>query len=302
MWDYNSLYNKAKEFARKGLEHQDPGSTEVPLWCTLALEMLARATLSRRNPALLADLRSEDSLLSICGISTKKTPTSASTNVIFSRCMAICDGFTEAEYKKCLVWLNWRNEELHTGKSPFNDTTTAEWRPDFYHICAILLHQNGITLEDFIGKAQADAANIMIDSLNEQKKKEAHDRVREARKLYEELEVEKRAESLGSGSAKAKTISSSNRRCSERKCPSCGGRAVLISDLIRSTIPIDWGGELSQDDVWLPIGLVCYCCDLKLTEHAYVSAVGLGDQYVTKDILDPIDYFDIDPRDYAEEW
>ena len=297
MWDYESLYSKSREFVRKGLEHQDPSSAEVPLWCILALEFLARATLSRQNPALLVDLRIEESLLSICGISTKKTPTSAPASVIFSRCMFIFHDFTEAEYKKCLVWLNWRNEELHTGKSPFDSMRSAEWRPDFYRIYAVFLSHNGATLEDFIGKPLADAANTIIDSLNDQKKKEAHDRVRDARENFEELEVEERADSLKSGSAKAKAVSSANKRCSDRKCPSCGGRAVLVSDLIRSTTPTEWGGELVQDDEWLPVGLVCYCCDLKLAEHAHVSAVGFGDQYITKDILDPIDYFEIDPRE-----
>ena len=55
MWDFQSLYTKSKAYVRKGLEHEDPDSPEIPLWCILALELLARAALSKVNPALLAD-------------------------------------------------------------------------------------------------------------------------------------------------------------------------------------------------------------------------------------------------------
>ena len=301
MWDYDSLYKKAKEFVHKGLEHQDPSSNEVLLWCIMALELLARATLSNKNPALLVDLRNEDSLRSACGVPAKKTPTSAPANVIFSRCVAICDDFTEEHLKRCLSWLGWRNEELHTGSSPFENIRTSDWRPEYFRICSILLSENKLNLKDFIGKPQAEAAHTIIDSLDDQKKKEAHDQVYKARLKFREREAEDQAIRLQEGSARAKKVVSTNMQCKEEKCPSCLGRAVLVSDLVRSTTPVDSDGELVQEDVWLPFALVCYCCDLKLAEHAHVAAVGFGNQYSTTDILDPIDYYGIDPQDYLDE-
>ena len=32
MWDFQSLYTKSKAYVRKGLEHEDPDSPEIPLW------------------------------------------------------------------------------------------------------------------------------------------------------------------------------------------------------------------------------------------------------------------------------
>ena len=57
-----------------------------------------------------------------------------------------------------------------------------------------------------------------------------------------------------------------------------------------------------QDDVWLPIGLACFGCGLKLKEHAHMHGIGLGDQFVTRDVLDPKEYYEIefDPADYFE--
>ena len=304
MWDYHSLYTKAQAFARKGLEHQEPSSTEVPFWCIVSLELLARATLSHENPALLADLRSEDSLLAICGIATKKTPVSAPANLVFKRCMDICERFSDEDYRRCLVWLNLRNEELHTGKLPFENLKTSMWRPDFYRICSVLLDQSNSNLEEFIGAKQAATAETMIESLSEKRKKEAEKSVSCSKKKFENLDVDERADSLKNGSKKAKSLSTTYDRYIAVKCPSCGGKAVLAGDLIRSTTPIDSDGELVQEDVWLPVGLECYCCDLKLVGHALVSAVGLGDQFVTVDSLDPAEYYEIifDPRDYYDRW
>ena len=302
MWDYNSLYEKAKDYVRKGLEHQEPSSTEVPLWCILSLELLARATLSNINSALLADLINEDSLLSTCGISTKKAPTSAPANVVFSRCMAVCEDFFDEDYKRCMAWLNWRNEELHTGKSPFKELPPTSWQPDYFRICTALLKNNNTKLADFVGKEQAKVATRMIESLSQEKKNEARDKVSEAKRLFDISDGEQRGEKLKEGSAKAKRMSAQTAQYSDKKCPSCGGSAVLVSDLIRSTTPIDSGSDLVQDDVWLPIGLRCFCCDLRLGGHAYVSTMGLGDQFVTTDILDPMDYYEIEPERYEEEW
>lgn len=302
MWDYDSLYEKAKLFAHKGLEHQDPSSTEVPFWCIVSLEFLARATLSYKNPALLVDLRSEDSLLAICGITKKKTPVSAPANVVFRRCTDICEGFSDEDYKKCMSWLNLRNEELHTGKSPFAEFKTNMWRPDFYRICSVLLNQTNCTLENFIGAKQAAIANTMIESLSEKEKREAYDRVKAAKRAFDDLDVDERADRLKQGSRRALSLSQTYDRYIDKKCPSCGGTAVLAGDMIRSTTPIDSEGELVQEDVWLPIGLACYCCELKLTGHAHVSAFDLGDQFVTTDTLDPVEYYEIgyDQRDYYD--
>ena len=83
MWDYESIYNKAKYFVRKGLDHEEPESTEIPLWCILSLELLARATLSRINPALLADPRDGNNILSALGFPGKTAPVSVPAKTVF---------------------------------------------------------------------------------------------------------------------------------------------------------------------------------------------------------------------------
>ena len=313
MWDYDSLYQKARAFVRKGLEHEVPGSAEVPLWCILALELLARATLSRINIALLADPKDDASVLFACGFQGKRAPRSIPATMVFGRCMVVCKDFSEQDRRRCVKWLNWRNEELHTGSVPFEGLRTGVWLPDFYRICTIFLSRNETDLEDFVGAEHATTAKEMVESISDQKKAEANKEVLMKKNAFQTLSVEERLERIKQGSVRAKN-SQYYEQSKEIKCPSCEGTAFVFGRLVRSTTPKDSDGELVQDDVWLPVVLVCYCCSLMIKGHALVSALGFGDQFVTPDVLDPKDYYQIeidssewhDPEDEIEidssEW
>ena len=302
MWDYDSLYNKAKYFVRKGLDHETPESAEIPLWCILSLELLARATLSRINPVLLADPREGSNILYALGFPGKKGPTSIPAKTVFIRCMTVCENFSEQEFDRCMEWLNWRNEDLHTGNMPFENLRTGRWLPDFFRICSILLEHNETDLEDFVGTSHTSQANEMLESLSREERKRAHKAVKEAREKFQQLEVSERLEKLKDGDAKLEKLLLRHKNCKRIKCPSCEGSACLVGDLIRSTTPKEEEGELTQDDVWLPKGIGCLCCTLKISGHAGVAVLEFGDQFVTKDYLDPKDYFEIefDPADYFE--
>lgn len=60
-WDSTLLYNKAKLYAERA--HSEPVESALfALWMSLALELLARAALSRIHPVLLADPREQDNI------------------------------------------------------------------------------------------------------------------------------------------------------------------------------------------------------------------------------------------------
>lgn len=302
MWDYDSLYQKARSFVRKGLEHEAPDSPEIPLWCILALELLARATLSKIHPALLADPRDGANVLYSCGFPSKKAPTSVPAKTVFHRCVVVCQDFSEDDYNRCMEWMNLRNEEFHSGSLPFEELKTSNWLPDFFRICAILLDKNGVNLESFVGAEHATTANEMVESLSLKKRQETHSTVQDKKTEFLALGVEDRLVRIRQGSKKAKTSWSLLSRSKETKCPACEGVALLVGDLIRSTTPKDSHGELIQESVWLPSRLVCFCCDLKLMGHAHVAALGFGNHFVTTDVLDPKEYYGIefDPSEYYQ--
>ena len=266
----------------------------MPLWCILALELLARATLSRISPALLADQKEENNLLYAFGFPGKAALSSISARLVFQRCTVICEEFSEQERKRCMKWMSWRNEELHTGHMPFENLMTSAWQPDFFRICSVLLNKNETVPENFLGPAHAARATTMVESLSQEERQEAHRLVKEAKEKFLGLEFENRMERLQSGAKTAKKVIEMKPNCKEVRCPSCEGSAFILGDLIRSTTPKEEDGELIQDDVWLPTALACVACELSISGHARVAALGLGNQFVTKDFLDPRDYFNIE--------
>ena len=302
MWDYGSLYQKAKYFVRKGLDHETPESPEIPLWYILSLELLARATLSRISPALLADPRDRNNILYALGFPGKTVPVSVPAKAVFILCMAVCEKFSKQEYNRCVEWLNWRNEDMHTGRMPFENLKTSIWLPDFFRICSILLEQNETDLDDFVGTSHTSQATTMVESLSQEERAKTHEAVRESREDFQKLGISERLERIKRGGDKLQEVLLRHKSGKQIKCPSCEGEAVVVGDLIRSTTPKYEEGELTQDDVWLPKAMGCYCCALKIRGHAGFAALGFGDQFVTKDYLDPKEYFEIefDPADYFE--
>ena len=294
MWDYESLFEKSKTFVLKGLNHEAPDSAEVPLWCIFALELLARATLSHIHPSLLADQKENIHILFACGFPSKTAPKSIPAMKVFQRCITICEDFSEQDYNQCMEWMNWRNEELHTGSSPFDELATSEWLPNYFRLCTILLDKSEKNLKDLVGDEHAVTAAEMIDALSEQVKIHARSLVKQQKHEFESLSTEDRLERIIEGGKRVKVITAARPDYKQIQCPTCEGNAILASKLIRSTVPKDREGTLVQEDVWLPSALGCPCCKLKIEGHSNVSALGLGDQFTTTDILDPKEYYAIE--------
>jgi predicted nuclease with RNAse H fold len=62
----DALYQSAREFALSALEAHHAGNhRRVPLYAGTALEHLAKASLARRSPALLAELKNDSSIHSV---------------------------------------------------------------------------------------------------------------------------------------------------------------------------------------------------------------------------------------------
>lgn len=300
MWDKESLYAKAKLYVRKGLDHEEPTSSEPPLWCIMSLELLARSALAKVHPALLADPKDGANILFAFGFPGKSAPISIPAKTVFHRCVVVCPGFTQSHYDQCMTWMNWRNEEVHTGGLPFEGLRTSKWQPHFFQIASTLLAGMGHDLADFVGGSHAKHAESMLDGFSDAKKKEAHEEVRTKRAEFEALDIEERLKRVQTGKEQRQRLSRSMTKSVD--CPACGGPAHVIGDILRSTTPRDNDGTLVQEDVWLPVGLKCYACGLAFKDHAQVNALGFGDQFTSVDVIDPKEYYDIrfDPSDYYE--
>lgn len=302
MWEFEDLFNKSKLFIHRALDEDDPESSEFIFWCIISLELLARAVLSKIHPSLLADPKDGNNILFACGFPSIKSPISIPAKTVFHRCTVVCAEFTEQDYNDCILWLNWRNEEVHTGSLPLNNIKTSQWLSKFYKIIKILLTECSKTLEDFLGLENAKTANEMVNALDESNKKIAFQMIKDAKEKFNKLGMEERLERIKESENKLKLDWRKEYHGKKVKCPVCEGAALLNGSLVRTSQPKDVEGELVQDEIRLPNEFNCYSCETKISGHELLYSLDLGDQYSKRIYLDPKEYYDIsfDPSDYYE--
>jgi hypothetical protein len=299
MWNYDSLIGKAKVFVRRGLEHEHVGEPEIPFWCFLSLELVARATLAKVHPALLADPKEGANILFAFGFPGKKSPISIPAKTVFLRCSVVVPEFTDKDFEFCMGWMHLRNIELHTGDQPLVGLRTGSWQPEFLRILNLLLSHNGEEIEEFVGEDSKDLIPPILEALSQDKRAEARSLIRAAKSTFDARPVAERLELIGKGTENRGRDWGSRVYGQECECPACDGPAIISGKLIRSTVPRDVDGELHQNDFCLPTKLRCYACGLFLDGHGFLHAIDKGDQFSVVDVLDPQDFYGIEyePRD-----
>mgnify|MGYP003334415439 CR=1 FL=1 len=135
VWNYDLLWAKAVLYMGRALEM--PRDSELfPFWSSLALEFVARASLAYLSPTLLAEAGDQDGrhLLHALGIEPKVkgyVPKSIQISDVLARCKQIVPAFTEDMETFSRGFFNKRNEELHSGATPFSSLPNHSWLPRF---------------------------------------------------------------------------------------------------------------------------------------------------------------------------
>jgi transcription elongation factor Elf1 len=298
-WTYNNLWQKSKLYMDRALA-EDREEPLFPLWASLALELLARASIAKIHPALLADPKEGENIMYAFELLQVKNPKSIPTTTAFRRCMVIVPDFTEREFKDAMIIIERRNEELHSGGLAFHDLPTRLWLSNYYRICDILLRYQGKSLIEFLGDEDGDAALRMIAEDREKVIGEVMKTITKHAKDFQQFAVEMQEEKRRKG--KIATQRSRDSLTREVECPSCNATALLSGDRIREFEPNLREDTIVQEVAVLPTQFECFSCGLKLESHAKVDAANFGGQYQVERFFDPIEYYgaDIDPADYDE--
>jgi hypothetical protein len=191
MWDYDSLWQKARQYIDRAYA-QDREDALFAFWASLALEFVARATLAKFSPALLADPTDSSSLLSALGLAQTSKPKSITITTVYLRCMAINVEFTKELADACTTISERRNSELHSGASAFEELKTSSWLAQFYKACLVLLRMQSKELADFLPSDEVAAAIQMIDGLDQSYRDEAKKLIGTAKSSFERLTSEER--------------------------------------------------------------------------------------------------------------
>ncbi len=129
IWSKDALFAKAQRYAEEMLGHHRD-DWRFAFWSSLTLELLARAALANMSPTLLAESKDRsnakdwNNLYFALGHSPKAkkfVPHSIGLAEVFSRLGQILPEFDARLVGFGTLHLQRRNEELHSGSTPFEN-------------------------------------------------------------------------------------------------------------------------------------------------------------------------------------
>ena len=296
VWSKDALFAKAQRNAEEMLG-QPRESWQFAFWSTLVLEMLARAALAKISPALLADSQDRNHLIYALGHTPKNPkwfPKSIDTKEVFHRLREVYGLDSHLESFGGLH-MSRRNEEVHSGGTPFDGLQGSRWLPTFYQTCEALLTPIGETLDSLFGSEEAIVAKVLIKADREQSAKAVLGTIEAHRTVWASKEPDERTLAMAQASAWA-TRQSGHRA----KCPACGCDALLTGDPTSAPTKTLKDNLIIVTQYYLPLRFECISCGLKVSGHSQLHACGLGDSYKATFNFNAADYYA--PTEESEEY
>ncbi|QRN96004.1 hypothetical protein JRI60_44425 [Archangium violaceum] len=299
LWTYDLLWAKAASYMEKALAEPKDGAM-FPFWASLAMEFLARAALASKHPVLLADPANEKNILYTFGVSSPDFhPKSIGVALVFERCRALMPDFLKEHASSCLSLANSRNEELHSGGKPFEKYETKNWLGSYYAACVPLLKFQGKSLQDFLGAAEAKAAEEMLKAKNEATEKKVKKLISSHANIFENKPEPEKAQLRKTAEIQAEQKRYDGGHLTQ--CPACQSNATVTGEVVNTTGPNLEQGYLVFRSSVLPTGFHCAACGLTLDGHAALHAAGLGGQFTRTSKWDPLDYYVVTERENEDE-
>lgn len=291
-WDVDALVAKAQRYAEKMLA-ADRDDWEFALWSSLCLEFLLRAALCDYDPALLADTRDVNNLLSAVGIQPKAKkfiPKSIGTKDVVDRLAMIVPEFTTELAGFSLKHTTNRNAELHSGQNAFEGKKHSSWLPIYYKTCEVLAEDLGRDLADFFGKEEAKTAGKLIAAHGDGAAKAVKATISAHATVWGDKDKAERMKQAGIASVWATKHAGHRVKCSACKCD-----AIVVGDPISSPRKSIEGDIITEKQEYLPNKFECVACGMKISGLSQLTAAGLGDTYVNTQDYDASEYYASEP-------
>lgn len=304
-WEGDPLWAKAKLYLERAFDESrdDP---MFGLWCSFAVEILARAALASVSPTLLAEPDPDHKfLLHALNRGSEKTPhRSIATVKVFELCRILFDDFSESDRIAAMALANRRNDELHTGNPAFEQYPSKYWLVSFYRICRSLTSGMGESLESLFGIDEAKVARQILDETQNEVKQRIQSKVAAHKKVFEDKTAGE--QQAAAESAKEQGERLSRERHHQVSCPACGCVATVQGEAFGKEQVILQDESVKVRQPVSPRSFSCPACGLKLQGYAEIDAAQLGGLYTRTTEYSPEDYYglidpeSIDPSEYVD--
>lgn len=289
-WSKNAYLSKAQRYAQEMQEHARD-DWRFGLASTFVLEFLARATLSNFSPAFLADPKDRNNLYFALGhnpTASKFIPRSIDVSSVLTRLREILPSFTPELEGDSAKHLNRRNEELHSGSTPFDGLNT-NWLANFYQVCTVLLASVGETLSFLFGIEEAKVAKTLIAASQDESAKSVMKAIAGHKTVWESKDASAHKKATSQASIWA------TRQAGHRViCPACANDALVVGAPISEPLRKLDGNLIVEVQEYLPAKFECVACNLKISGLSQLSACNLGHTYKSTSTYDAAEYYAFD--------
>lgn len=288
-WDPEALLAKAQRYAEEMLAAED-GTVQHALMASLSLELLARAALANVSPVLLVEGKQAwTSVYQALGFPAleNKAAQSIGTSEVLQRLLAIHgETFNSEVVGDCNKIAGYRNAELHSGETPFDGKQSADWQPQFYRACKILLATLGMELSEFVGPEEAEVAERQIAAKADAGAQAVRGDIAAHKRVWDGKDDSERSrERLAAALWARKQV---GHRVS---CPACGCRALVMGDPVTGPKIEVKDDFVVETRYHLPAQFECVACDLKINGLSKLTAANLGGRYKRTTTYDPAEYW-----------
>lgn len=294
-YDEEALWLKAKLFLNHAMDETEPRTfDERALWASLALELLAKAALSRASPLLIAHPNEDGKNLLIASGLVQGTGTfqSVTARTLFGRCAAAFAPFDERVAGKIAAA---RNDYLHGGTPAFTSIPEHAWWPSFWAQAVILVHAQDKDIGDLVG---SDRSAVVEEHLARNRRNVEHRLqmlVSRAAQRLEQFRAGSLPERLATDFRRAAQRYAGLPYSTHATCPACASQGTIEGEAAES---FDLQHEQVAEDEWeswVELTVVseyfsCETCGLVLDSYELIAAAELPGEFPATG--DPADFLE----------
>lgn len=292
-YDHETLWLKAKLFLNRAMDDEPHKSfDEQALWATLALELLAKAALSRFSPVLIAEPNEEGThILAAVGLTESESFfLSVRAKTVFVRCGRAFKPFNNDKANKLA---SARNEYLHGGGMGFGVTPPKQWWPEFWALASILVDAQDKTIEDLVGTSRKDLVAEHLDKNKKYTEERVQSLISRATSRFEQRQDGSLPANRLSHWRTAEQLKAGMKYEEACTCPACGETGLLEGEQV-DNIRVDGPGwvRVGEDDyefVGRGLGDVlaeyfsCASCQLVLDTYELLEAADMDLEFEVED-------------------
>jgi hypothetical protein len=297
VWNDVALLSKAKRYVEEMMTYSHD-EWQYAFWSSLTLELIARASLAKISPVLLADANEWAQLYFAIGHTPtvqKFVPKSIGIAEVLNRIQAVNPKFEKELRDFCSIHTGMRNAELHSAELPFEDLKATSWLWKFYRSCEVLLASMNVNLTDLLGPDEAAFAAQQIAAAKDEAAKAVLGTIKSHKEVWQ-AKPEKERKKLA-GKAHALALRQTGHVVA---CPACSCDALLFGNPLAAPKKTLNEDLVIETQTKVPSQFQCFACGLKINGLSQLSAAGLGNPFKTTSTYSAAEYF-FPPNDEGYE-